>query len=263
MYLENLVIDAAEPQRLGRFWEAVVGGERLTDEPDIFETRLTIEGGPVLDLCFPARPAPPTSRRGSTSTSRAAARQAEEVERLLGLGARTPRHRPGRRAVGGARRPGGQSVPRARRIERRTPQRTRRGAAARLRRPDRDAEFWSWLTGWTDVAGAAPLSLRHPSRRGPLLELRPEAAPNGRGEEPAAPRRPARVRGGRRRVAAADPRAPRPRAPPRTGASCRRAPHRPLRQRVLRPPCPAVVREGRHPLRRAGRRPAAAAGRPR
>ncbi len=53
MYLENLVIDAVEPQRLGRFWEAVVRGERLTDEPDAFETRLTIEGGePMLDLCF-------------------------------------------------------------------------------------------------------------------------------------------------------------------------------------------------------------------
>ena len=59
MYLENLVIDAVEPQRLGRFWEAVVGGERLTDEPDGFETRLTIEGGPVLDLCFQRVPEPP------------------------------------------------------------------------------------------------------------------------------------------------------------------------------------------------------------
>jgi hypothetical protein len=34
MFLENLVIDAVEPQRLGRFWEAVLRGERLTDEPD-------------------------------------------------------------------------------------------------------------------------------------------------------------------------------------------------------------------------------------
>lgn len=50
MFLENLVIDALEPQRLGRFWEAVLGSERLTDEPAGFETRLTIEGGPVLDL---------------------------------------------------------------------------------------------------------------------------------------------------------------------------------------------------------------------
>ncbi len=59
MYLENLVIDAVEPQRLGRFWEAVLGGERLTDEPDAFETRLSAEGGPVLDLCFQRVPEPP------------------------------------------------------------------------------------------------------------------------------------------------------------------------------------------------------------
>lgn len=30
MYLENIVMDAAEPQRLGRFWEAALDGERLT-----------------------------------------------------------------------------------------------------------------------------------------------------------------------------------------------------------------------------------------
>ena len=45
--------------------------------------------------------------------------------------------------------------------------------------PDRDAEFWSWLTGWTDAVGVAPRSLRHPSLRGPLLELCPEPAPKG------------------------------------------------------------------------------------
>jgi len=60
MDLENLVIDAVEPQRLGQFWEAVVGGERLTDESDGFETRLTVEGGPVLDLCFQRVPEPPS-----------------------------------------------------------------------------------------------------------------------------------------------------------------------------------------------------------
>jgi len=46
-------------------------------------------------------------------------------------------------------------------------------------KPDRDAEFWSWLTGWTDAVGVAPRSLRHPSLLGPLLELCPEPAPKG------------------------------------------------------------------------------------
>ncbi len=37
--------------------------------------------------------------------------------------------------------------------------------------PDRDAEFWSWLTGWSEAPGVAPRTLRHVSGRGPLLEL--------------------------------------------------------------------------------------------
>jgi hypothetical protein len=86
MYLENLVIDAVEPQRLGRFWEAVVGGERLTDEPDAFETRLTSRADRCSTCASRASPSRQSSRRDSTWTSWAA-RQAEEVDRLLGLGA--------------------------------------------------------------------------------------------------------------------------------------------------------------------------------
>lgn len=52
MYLENIVFDAADPRRLGRLWESVIGGETLSDEDAGYETRLAIEGGPVLDLCF-------------------------------------------------------------------------------------------------------------------------------------------------------------------------------------------------------------------
>jgi hypothetical protein len=179
MYLENLVFDALEPQRLGQFWEAVVGGERLTDEPDNFETRLAIEGGPVLDLCFQQVPAPPTDTPRLHLDLLGGARQAEEVERLLALGARhldigqgdvpwvvlaDPEGNPccvmeERAAYAGS------------------------GPLAALpldsADPDRDAEFWSWLTGWRDVAGVAPRSLRHPSLLGPLLELCPEPAPKG------------------------------------------------------------------------------------
>jgi predicted enzyme related to lactoylglutathione lyase len=45
--------------------------------------------------------------------------------------------------------------------------------------PDRDADFWGWLTGWRDVDGSAPRSLRHPSGRGLLLELCHESRPKG------------------------------------------------------------------------------------
>src|SRR5687767_7022037 len=58
MYLENVVFDALAPRELGRFWEAVVGGEQLTDEPAGYETRLAVPGGPELDLCFQPVPEP-------------------------------------------------------------------------------------------------------------------------------------------------------------------------------------------------------------
>lgn len=68
--------------------EAVVGGERLTDEPDAFETPLTIEGGPVLDLCFQRVSQPPIELPRLHLDLSGGARQAAEVDRLLGLGAR-------------------------------------------------------------------------------------------------------------------------------------------------------------------------------
>ncbi|GAB2872285.1 VOC family protein [Nocardioides pacificus] len=186
MYLENLVTDARDPQLLGRFWEAVVGGERLTDVPDGFETRLEVAAGPVLDLCFqrvsglpgldPAPNHASSSPRLHLDVS-CGAGQSEEVDRLLGLGARhldigqgevpwvvlaDPEGNPfcvmeERAAYAGS------------------------GPVAALplasADPDRDAAFWSWLSGWADVDGVAPRSLRHPSGLGPLLELCPEAAP--------------------------------------------------------------------------------------
>jgi hypothetical protein len=48
--------------------------------------------------------------------------------------------------------------------------------------PDRERDFWCWLTGWVPVAGSGLLSLQHSSRRGPLLELCPEVAPKGSGK---------------------------------------------------------------------------------
>jgi hypothetical protein len=180
MYLENLVMDAVDPQRLGRFWEAVVGGERLTDEHEGFETRLAIEGGPVLDLCFQRVPDPPFEPPRLHLDLLGGVRQMEEVERLLGLGARhldigqgdapwvvlaDPEGNPCcvMEKDGGAYADTGPL-----------------GAfLLDSADPERDGEFWSWLTGWTDVVGDAPRSLRHPSLRGPLLEFWPEPGPKG------------------------------------------------------------------------------------
>ncbi len=180
MYLENLVVDAVDPQRLGRFWEAALGGERLTDEPEIFETRLTVDGGPVLDLCFQAVPEPPPDPRSEPPRLHldlsGGAHQPEEVERLLALGAR---HLDlGQREVPWAVLADPEGNPCCVMEERAVHADT--GPVATLpldsADPDRDATFWSWLTGWSGLEGA-PTSLRHPSQRGPVLALCPEPAP--------------------------------------------------------------------------------------
>ena len=179
MYLENLVIDAVEPQRLGRFWEAVVGGERLTDESDVFETRLIIEGGPVLDLCFQRVPEPPSSEPRLHLDLLGGATQTGEVDRLLRLGAR---HLDiGQGDVPWVVLADPEGNPCCLMEDRAVYVDTGPIAALPLDSadPDRDAKFWSWLTGRAHVPGG-PRTLRHPSLRGPLLELCPEPARRAR-----------------------------------------------------------------------------------
>ena len=179
MYLENLVMDAVDPQRLGRFWEAVLGSERLTDELDAYETRLVGEGGPVLDLCLQRVPQPPSEPLRLHLDLSGGTRQAEVVERLIGLGAR---HLDiGQGDVPWVVLGDPEGNPFCVMEERAAYAGTGPVAALPLDSadPDRDADFWSWLTGWTDVAGIAPRSLRHPSLLGPLLELCPEPSPKG------------------------------------------------------------------------------------
>ncbi|MHA7294524.1 VOC family protein [Arthrobacter sp. HLT1-21] len=178
MYLENIVIDAAEPQRLGRFWEAALDGDRLTDEAGIFETRLSLDGGPALNLCFQRATELPAAEPRIHFDLLGAERQIDVVERLLGLGARhldigqigvpwTVLADPEGNAF---------CVVNDRAAYLGT------GPIAALlidsADPDRDAQFWSWLTEWPQQA-RAPGILRHPSRRGPLLEFCPEPAPKG------------------------------------------------------------------------------------
>jgi hypothetical protein len=178
MYLENLVMDAVEPQRLGRFWEAALGGERLTDVPEGFETRLTVEGGPVLDLCLQRVPDPPSDPLRLHLDLAGGARQAEVVERLLGLGARHLDIGQGDVPWVVLADPEGNPFC----VMEDRPEYTDTGPVAALpldsADPDRDTAFWAWLTGWTaDPVGGAPHALRHPSRRGPLLELCSEPGP--------------------------------------------------------------------------------------
>lgn len=179
MHLENLVFDAVDPRRVGRFWEAAVGGDRLSDDPNGYETRLAIDGGPVLDLCFQPVPEPPSEPLRFHLDLLGGTGQEAEVERLLGLGARHLDIGQGDVPWVVLADPEGNPCcvmeDRAAYVD--------TGPIAALpldsADPDRDAEFWSWLTGWTDAPGVAPRTLRHPSRRGPLLELCPEPAPKG------------------------------------------------------------------------------------
>jgi hypothetical protein len=179
MFLENLVMDATQPQRLGRFWEAVLGGEQLTDEPEGYETRLTVEGGPVLDLGFQRVPERPFEPPRLHLDLLGGAHQAATVDRLLGLGAR-------RLDIGQGDVPwevlaDPEGNPFCVMEERAAYVETGPIAALPLASadPDGDGEFWSWLTGWTDAPGIAAQTLRHPSMRGPLLQLCPQPARKG------------------------------------------------------------------------------------
>lgn len=177
MFLENLGIDALDPQRLGRFWEAAVGTTTLTDEPDIYETRLSIHGDAYLDLCFARVPEPNHSPQRLHLDVLGGAAQQEVAQRLRGLGASDLDIGQGEVPwiVLGDPERGALCVMEEREAY------TGTGPIAALPMdsadPARDAEFWAWLSGWTPATGVAPRTLRHPSGRGPLLELCPEPAP--------------------------------------------------------------------------------------
>ncbi|WP_435200839.1 VOC family protein [Janibacter sp. GS2] len=179
MRLENITIDAVDPARAAAFWEAALGTKRLTTAPDLIETRLSLPGGPWFDICIPQVPTPPAEPLRLHLDLRGGAEQSELVDRLLTLGARHVDLGQG-------------DVPwvvltdvesNAFCVMEQRSEYTDTGPIAALpldsADPERDAQFWSWLTGWVEVAGTAPRSLRHPSLRGPLLELCPELGPKG------------------------------------------------------------------------------------
>jgi hypothetical protein len=172
MYLENIVFDAVDPQRVGQFWETVLGCERLADEPAGFETRLPVAGGPVLDLCFQRVPEPPSSPSRLRLDLAGGARRDERVAELTALGAR--RLGTGGAEAGSVRLLDPEGVSCLVLAEGAAYAGTGPLAALTLDSadPDRDAAFWSWLTGWAPTGDA---TLRHPSGLGPALVLSPEA----------------------------------------------------------------------------------------
>jgi len=159
VYLENVVVDATDPHTLGRSWEVALGTERLTDEPEGYETRLAVPDGPVLDLCFPRVPEPPTGPQRLRLGLRGGADQpwavlAEPEDGPFYLVEEPPTYAEG----------GPLAV-----------------VSLEVADPDRNRDFWSWLTGWEPV-GDETYALRHPSHRGPVLALRPEEEPKAAGK---------------------------------------------------------------------------------
>ncbi|MGA8044764.1 MAG: VOC family protein [Dermatophilaceae bacterium] len=182
MYLENVVFDAVSPQVLGRFWESALGSEMLTDGADGFETRLAIQDGPVLDLCFQRVPTPPVEPQRLHLDLRGADAQQQVVERLLAVGASHVDIGQGRVPWVVLADPEGNPFC----VMEDRPEYADPGALAALpldvADPARERDFWAWLTGWVPVEGAGLVSLQHSSRRGPLLELCQEVRPKGAGK---------------------------------------------------------------------------------
>ncbi len=182
MYLENLVVDAQDPRALGRFWEALLGaGPALTDEPDAYETRLTVPDGLVLDLCFQRVPEAVGPDPRLHLDIRGGARQAEVVQRALELGARHLDIGQGDVPWVVLADPEGNPFC----VMEGRPEYATSGPIAALpldsADPARDAAFWAELSGWQPVSSAMPAALRHPSGRGVLLELCPQPAPKATG----------------------------------------------------------------------------------
>ena len=214
MFLENLGIDAVDPIRLGRFWEAALGTTALTVEPDIYETRLEITGDAYLDLCFAQVPEPPASPLRLHLDLRGGDRQLDVADQLRELGARDL-------DIGQGEVPWivlGDVEGTAFCVREERAEFTGTGPLAALpldsADPQRDADFWAWLTGWADadadVPGIAPRTLRHPSRGPAAGVLRGTRAEAGRRQEPDPSGHPARGRGRRRRDRRAGRRARRP-----------------------------------------------------
>lgn len=182
MRLENITIDAVDPARVGAFWETALGTHRLTSDPDLVETRLVIPDGPWFDLCIPRVPAPPKEPLRLHLDLLGGTRQAEVVDHLLAQGAEHLDIGQGEVPWRVLADPGG--TPFCVLEDRSVYTDTGPIAALPLDSADpvRDAHFWAWLTGWVEVTGVAPRTLRHPSLRGPLLELCHEPQAKGAGK---------------------------------------------------------------------------------
>jgi len=177
--LAQLVIDAAEPGQLARFWAAALGWEIAAEEPDevdVWPHGFSYPGPAALPLVFVPVPEPKTgkNRVHLDLATASAAHQAAEVERLLALGA-VPAD------VGQGDVPWQVLAdPEGNEFCVLDPRPVYRGigpvaaVVADCADPLAVADFWQLATGWVpaDSAGGV-VSLRSPQESGPYLELLP------------------------------------------------------------------------------------------
>src|SRR5215471_1786434 len=175
--LVHLVVDAADPPGLARFWAAALGWEVAVEEPAevvVWPRGYSYPDPVALPLVFVPVPEPKTgkNRVHLDLATGSAAHQAAEVERLLGLGA-IPADI-GQRDVPWTvlADPEGNEFcvldPR--------PEYQDTGPVAAVvadcADPAAVAGFWALASGWTPASSTASgRSLRSPDGLGPLLEL--------------------------------------------------------------------------------------------
>jgi predicted enzyme related to lactoylglutathione lyase len=179
--LVHLVIDAAEPTRLARFWAAALGWEVAAEESgevDVWPRGFSYPSPAALPLVFVPVPETKTgkNRVHLDLATESAAHQAAEVQRLLALGA-VPAD------IGQGDVPWTVLAdPEGNEFCVLDPRPVYRGTGpvaavvADCADPAGVAGFWALATGWVPATSTADgVSLRSPQGVGPYLELLPSA----------------------------------------------------------------------------------------
>ncbi len=179
--LVHLVVDAAEPARLARFWAAALRWEvaaEESDEVDVWPPGFSYPDPSALPLVFVPVPEPKTvkNRVHLDLATKSVTHQAAEVKRLLALGAVPADIGQGNVPWTVLADPEGNEfcVLDPRPVYRDTGPVA--AVVADCADPAAAAGFWARATGWAPASSTASgMSLRSPDGFGPYLELLPSA----------------------------------------------------------------------------------------
>ncbi len=181
--LVHLVVDAAEPARLARFWAEALGWVVAAEEPDevdVWPPGFSYPDTSALPLVFVPVPEPKggKNRVHLDLATNSVTHQAAEVERLLALGAVPADIGQGDVPWTVLADPEGNEFCV---LDPRPAYRDTGPVAAVVADcadPPAAAGFWALASGWTPASSTASgLSLRSPDGLGPFLELLPSAGP--------------------------------------------------------------------------------------